>query len=441
MWKDRLRVAMEHDEKRPTEGTVIEATALRQAATSPTLAATSLWLARRMFGLRVSPPTQVESDDALELRPAPGNRPSAYLLSLIVCVVVPSIACALYLAFIASDQYVAEVRFAVKTAQYDSDRQKKSDGTGVASGASIPSIANQEAYIISDYVRSRGIVDDLSKTIDLHDLFRRPEADFWARLRQGASVEKLVDYWKGMVRTYVDGPSGIVTVEARAFRPEDALALGRAIIEASEKLANDVSARMRRDTMKMAEDEVRKSEGSVETALRDMRKFRDEQGFIDPIASANSTSKLLMQMMGEKIRLQSDYFVATKAMSAEAPTVVTLKTRLDSLEGQIDDLKSKLTGDSKAGATISAALVKFEALELQRRFAEKMYELAQDSLERAREKAERQSVYIEVFVPPALPEEAKYPERILMALLIPVGLLIVWGIFALTAAAVDDHRY
>jgi capsular polysaccharide transport system permease protein len=433
---------MENDEERRVEGAVIDATPLPPAASpSPTIRATSLRLARRVFGLRVSPPTQMENDEALQLRPAPRKRPSAYLISLVAVVGVPSIVAALYLAFIASDQYVAEARFAVKTTQFDYNRQKKPDASSMVSAMGVPSSTDQEAYIIANYIHSRAIVDDLSKTVDLSDLFRRPEADFWARLKHGASIEELVDYWKGMVRTYVDGPSGIVTIEARAFRPEDALALSRAILVASEKLANDVSARMRNDTMRMAEDEVRKTEGSVEAALLDMRKFRDEKGYIDPIASANSTSQLLLQLMGEKIRVQSDYFVATRAMSAEAPTVATLKTRLDSLDGQISDLKSKLAGDSTGGATISAALVKFESLEMQRRFAEKMYELAQDSLERARIKAERQNVYVEVFVPPALPEEAKYPERTLLGLLIPAGLLIVWGILALTAAAIEDHRY
>ncbi len=251
----------------------------------------------------------------------------------------------------------------------------------------------------------------------------------------------MVDYWDGMVRVYIDGPSAIVTVEARAFRPDDALVLSRAIIAASEKLANDVSARTRNDTMKWAEEEVKRAEGKVETALTNLREYRDSQGYIDPVAAATSTSKLLLQSMAEKIRLQSDYFVASHAMSADAPTVVTLKTRLQSLDDQINQLKSKLTGSSPEGATIAASLVKFEALELQRQFSEKLLQLAQDSLERARIRAERQNIYVEVFAPPALPEYARYPERLALSLLIPIGLLIVWGILAFTAAAIDDHRY
>jgi len=148
-----------------------------------------------------------------------------------------------------------------------------------------------------------------------------------------------------------------------------------------------------------------------------------------------------MQDMSEKIRLENDYFVVSKATSPDAPTVVGLKTRIDGIDSQIAQLKSELTGNSAAGRTIAASLATFEELELKRIFAEKLYTMAQDGLERARLKAEQQNIFISTFVQPAMPEDAKYPERLSLSLLIPLGLLIVWGIFALIGAAVEDHRY
>jgi capsular polysaccharide transport system permease protein len=49
-----------------------------------------------------------------------------------------------------------------------------------------------------------------------------------------------------MVSTYVESMSGIVTVEARAFRPDDAVLLVRTIGQLSEKLVNDISTRRAR---------------------------------------------------------------------------------------------------------------------------------------------------------------------------------------------------
>jgi capsular polysaccharide transport system permease protein len=433
-------MGIKRDDPEIPSGVVVELPPERQRAPS-TLDAVSLGVARRIFGLPSVPEGQVEQIDRLRPPSKPGKRPSLYLISFFIFVIIPTIAAVIYFLLIASDQYVAEARFAVKAAQFDVDFDKtKSSLTKLSSGG-IPSLADQNAYMISNYIQSRAIVDDLSKSIDLRQIFRRPESDLWARLKDRATSEELVDYWKSMIRTYVDGPSGIVKIEARAFRADDALALSSAIIASSEKLANEVSARARNDTMRWAEDEVRRSEGKVEEALNNLREYRNSEGYIDPVTAATSTSKLLLATMGERIRLQSDYFVASKAMSPEAPTVVTLKTRLDSLDKQIDQMKSQLTGSSPEGATIAASLVKFESLELQRQFSEKLYQLAQDSLERARIKAERQNIYIEVFVPPALPEYARYPERLSLSLLVPIGLAMIWGIFALIAAAIEDHRY
>lgn len=367
--------------------------------------------------------------------------PNAYLVTFIAVVIIPSFLCSVYLALIASNQYVAEARFAVQSAQFGFGGAKTSGTLGALSAGAIPALAGQDAYIITDYIHSRAIIDDLAGKIDIKAIFQRPEGDFWARLKNNPSTDELTDYWKQMVGTYIDGPSGIVTLTVRAFRPADAEMLAQAVIDASEKLANLVSTRARMTIMRQAEDEVRRSEGLVRTALADMRNFRDQQGFIDPVAAATSTSTLLLQTMGQEINLQNNYFVASKAMSPDAPTVVELKNRLDGLDAQIAKLKGQLTGDSAQGRTISASLASFEQLQLNRLFAEKLYTMAEDALERARLRAELQNIFVSTFVPPSVPQEAQYPQRLSLSLLIPIGLAMLWGIFALIATSIEDHRY
>jgi capsular polysaccharide transport system permease protein len=89
---------------------------------------------------------------------------------------------------------------------------------------------------------------------------------------------------------------------------------------------------------------------------------------------------------------------------------------------------------------LAASIAKFEALELQRQFAEKLYTLAQADLDRARQRAVRQSVYLTVFVPPSLPEESRCPRRVAFPTLIFIGLTILWSIVVMTIASVEDHR-
>lgn len=368
-------------------------------------------------------------------------RPPFYLLSLVLLVIAPSIAAQIYLAFIASDQYQASTRFAVRSAsEQSSDTSAGAGALSVSGPMSQLAVAGQDAHIIVAYIRSRAIIDDLANKIDVKAIYSRPEADFWARLRKNPSAEQLTDYWLNMVTVNLDGPSGIVTLYVRAFRPDDALALSRAITNACEVLINDVSQRARRDSLDRAEAEMRRSEGMVRQALDDMRSFRDKVGFIDPVATATLTSKLITEAMGEKIKIENELFVGQRVMSVNAPSLALLQTRLGAVNDQIERLKAKLTSGATDESPISQSIVRFEELELKRIFAEKLYTLSQDALERARVRAEKQNVYVDVFVPAGLPEEARFPERVSLSIIIPIILMVLWGILNLLVATVEDHR-
>jgi capsular polysaccharide transport system permease protein len=364
----------------------------------------------------------------------------SYRFSFFALVLVPSVVATVNLAFIASDQYAAEARFAVRAAQFEGAKMdNKSALANAAIGGSIPSLAGQDAYVIASYIRSAAVFADLPPNLDPRLVYSRPEADFWARLSPGASLEKLTDYWRSMVTTYVDGPSGVVTVSVRAFRPADARDLAAAVVAASEKLVNAMSERARRDAMKEAEAEVKRTEAMVSASLKEERAYRDRAGWTDPGAQATSASTLLLAAMGERIRLQNDYFVDSRAMSPEAPTLITLKSRLDAIDSQIGKLRGQLTSAADDKGTVAASIAEFETLEIKRIFAEKLYTLSQEALERARQRAERQNVYISVFAPALTPEEAQYPERWSLSAMIFAGLLAIWAILALTAATVADH--
>jgi capsular polysaccharide transport system permease protein len=385
------------------------------------------------------------------IRSLPRLKVSPVLASFIGCVVVPAFATAVYFAFMAADQPAAEARFAVHQAEMqsaDSSEQTDNSSNNTSSSNNMNnstagfsfSLTGQNAYIVTSYIRSRAIVDDLNGKMDLRDIFRRPEADFWARLKRNATVDELTDYWNSMVDTYIDAPSGIVTLRVRAFRPEDAVAVAKAVLELSEALVNRISDRARRDEMAMSEREVRRTYETTQAALTALHRFQDSSGIINPAQAGTEIGKLLQPLLSEKIRLESDLFVASRDLADSAPTVQALKNRIESVERQIAGLKGRLAGSESGKQTIAALLAKFEELDLQRQFAEKMYSLAQTDLDRARDRAARQNVYLTVFVPPSMPEESRYPRRVAFPILILLGLAIVWSVVVMTIAAVEDHR-
>ena len=364
------------------------------------------------------------------------------LLSFIAFVLAPSMAVILYFAFFASDQFAVESKFAVRSVEVEAQPSETSGGTSSPSSGGFSFTATgQNAYIVTSYIRSRAIVDDMSAKLNLREIYRRPEADFWARLSRNASIDELTLYWLSMVDTYVDSLSGVVTVRLRAFRRDDALALGRAVVETSEALVNRISERARRDATAMAEKEVRRAFEAVQKALGDLHEFRDKAGIIDPGQTMGEIGKLLLPLLTEKEKLESELFVAVREMSEDAPTVHVLREKLEAVETHIKELKAKITSEpGGAGQTVASSLAKFEELEIQRQLAEKFYALAQADLDRAQLRATRQNIYLSVFVPPSLPEESRYPRRFAFSLLTFVALTVVWAIVIMVIASVEDHR-
>jgi capsular polysaccharide transport system permease protein len=396
------------------------------------------WLTR----LRVAGLPERVGDPGVAAPPRTQTRISGYLVSFLALVALPAIAASLYFAFWASDEYVAETRFAVHSVAAGAVSDAKGATTATTSSSLMAglSAASSDSYLVAAYVRSRACVEEVSRSVDLKSIYRRPEADFVSRLPDDASPEAMTKYWDRMITAYVDPPSGIVTVTVSAFRREDALVVSKAILAAAEKMANEVSSRARADIIKLADAEVASAEERVVASLGELREFREKAGFIDPLMQAESVSKTLQALIAQRIRLQTDVEVSSRAMSPEAPTLTTMKSRLDQLDLQIAAEKAKLTSRSTDPAALANLLPTYESLVVRNTFAEKLYGLAADGLERARLRAEAQMIYLDVFVPPAIPQEALYPERFASSALIAVALLVLWGIGALTAALVEDHK-
>jgi capsular polysaccharide transport system permease protein len=366
-------------------------------------------------------------------------------LSFIACVLIPALAISLYFAFLASDQFVAETRFVVRLGPQDNSAKDglasvlsavKGGGSGGGGGGT----ATEDAHVVTSYIQSRAIVDDLQKTVDVRAIFTRPEADFYARLKSNATIEELVDYWHSMVSTYTDAMSGIVTVQVRAFRPDDAVLLVRMIGELSEKLVNEISRRSRQDALRRATEEVQRAQGLMYEAIRDMERYRNTEGLIDPVQTATETGKILTKILADQITAEGELFVANRSLAPDSPAVRRLTSRIETLKQQSADLKAQLAGNREEARNVAASLAKFEEVAIKQRMAETLYSLAEAGLDRARRQAEGQSVYLSVFVPPGLPQEYTYPKRFEYSIAIATALFVLWSIAALIWLSVEDHR-
>jgi capsular polysaccharide transport system permease protein len=368
--------------------------------------------------------------------PAPRRRrPSIAAWSFVVIVALPMVLAAAYYFVVAADQYVAEFRFALRSAA-----PPPSEPATLFPASGAPPSVVSDSYIVVQYIRSRAMIDDLGRTIDLREMFSTRRADWPARLHLPASIEELVFYWKRQVDAFFDASNGTIVVRVRAFTRDDALRLAKHLLGLSEQLVNQLSERARQNALHDAAAAVDRAERRLSAALARLRDFRDEKGLIDPDRSANSTVALTDRLRDSLVRAKTELSVLRQYMKDNAPPVALLEARIRSLDAERRSLEGEITATAKTGAqALSRVMGRYEELETERRFAENAYQHALEALDQARHNAERQQVYLAAFVPPRLPEEALYPRRARSLAIVFLVAFAVWSIGGLAARSVRDH--
>ena len=84
-------------------------------------------------------------------------------------------------------------------------------------------------------------------------------------------------------------------------------------------------------------------------------------------------------------------------------------------------------------------IAEYEALQVDREFAEETYRAALAALDVARAKASRQSRYLATYIEPTLAESSEYPDRLLIELLSGLFLVLSWAVMVLVYYAIRDR--
>lgn len=366
-----------------------------------------------------------------------GGKPPLRLIGFILLVILPFLASSVYYAFIASDQYVAEARFAVRAVSGTGDTSDASDPGGATSALNMRS-ASQDAYVVTSFIHSTEILNRIGKKIDYRSIFIRQDADFMSRFGSSRSDEEFLKYWNDHVTAYIDVTSGIITLKVRTFSPDDSVKLADAIIEESEKLINELSERARNDIVQSMKADVQKSGKAYGDTLIALNQFQNASGLLSPQTQAKNSSAILTGLLAQKLEFETRLFVMRQSNAQNSPTYQQLNLAKESLDAQIEKMKSALTGPENA--SLAKSLLEYSRLETDRMIAEKLYESSQKNYDAVLAEALRKTLYLAVFVKPVLPDESIFPRRVSTPLIILLALIVTWATLSLIWASVEDHR-
>lgn len=353
---------------------------------------------------------------------------------LLGVVVAPTLLATTYFAFLASDIYVSEARFVVRSP----DKPAQSQLGILLKGVGF-SNAGDEIFAVRDFVSSRDALIQVNKDGLVEKAYRDPKAGIFDRfdpLGFSGTGEDLFEFYRDHTAIAYDSTSSILTLEVRSFDPSSAQAINRRLLEASEQLVNRLNRRGQDDLIRYASTEVDEARVLAREAAVRLAEFRNRAGVVDPSEQAKVQLQMIAKIQDDLIASRNQ-LRQLEAFTPRNPQIPMLRVRVRGLEAEIGQSLSSLTGGQKS---LAKSAVEYQRLLMDSQFADRQLVAAMASLNDARNEARRKQAYVERIVEPNLPDDSREPRRLWGILSILALSLVAWLVLRLLIAGVREHQ-
>jgi capsular polysaccharide transport system permease protein len=352
--------------------------------------------------------------------------------------VLPVVLTALYLWIVARDQYASTVAFTVQ-------REEAQSPVDILGGlTSLSGSTSSDSDILFEYIQSQEVVAAVDRRFDLRTLYAR---GYWTdpvfHLAPGATIEELLAYWRRMVHISYAPGTGLISVEVKAFAPEEAQAIAQMIFDESSAMINRLSAIARDDAIRYARDDLDAAVAQLKTARQAMTTFRSRTQIVDPGADIQAQMGLLSTLQQQLGAELINYDLLRQTTRADDPRVTQSDQRITAIRERIRQERAKfgaggaIDGD---GEDYAGLIAEYETLSVDLEFAQQKYGAALTNFDSALASAQRQSRYLAAYVSPTLAESAEYPRRLLLLGVVALILLGSWAVGVLVFYSLRDRR-
>ncbi len=355
-------------------------------------------------------------------------------LVFLLTVLVPTLTASMYYSLIASDIYISESRFIVRSPQKPVQSGLLGDllqSTGITH-------SQDDTYAVRDFILSRDAVKELDEKLGIRKVYAAGHGDVFARFPdfdRDRSFEAFLKYYRKHVGVDYDPVTSISVLTVRGFSADDAYRINNLLLDMSERLINSLNERSRNDLIRFAENEVKIATDKARDASLAMLTFRSKQSVFEPDKQAGIQLEGVAKLEAELVSTEAE-LAQLKKLSPGNPQIVGMESRAETLRNAIAAEAAKVTSGK---GSLSAYAPEFERLTLESTFADKQLGAALASLQTARSEAARQQLYLERLVQPNLPDEAMEPRRLRSVFTVFLVGMITWGVVSLVLASIREH--
>ena len=349
-------------------------------------------------------------------------------------VLLPLALTILYFGLMASDRYVSEAKLTI--------RQAGSSGVGtgiMAIDALIGSStgSREDSLHLREYILSLDMLKWLDQSIALRASYEK-DGDFFSTLSKNASQEEFLAYYRKHLEVILDDTTGILSIRTQGFNSAYALRMNEAILAQAEIFINEKSHKVAREQLAFINTELERAQEELTKAKEAQLSFQNRNRMLDPIDQARAMSVVVMQLEGEKTRFEAELKQLQSYLAESAPQLLSVRSQIDAVSRQINEERSKLSGNSSSLMNDKAA--QYALLEFKTQFALDKYKAALAAYEKMRIEASKKLKHLVTISSPYIQEEAEYPHRLYMIATTAFVLLVAFGLFRLLYATIQDHR-
>lgn len=353
----------------------------------------------------------------------------------LVFVILPTLMAGFYYGFIASDIYISESRFVVK-----SPDQKGAQLSSLANLVQTKSLSSgqDQANEVLDYVRSRDALKDLNKGYDMRKAFAPSNADWLSRypgLFASTSFENLYKFYGKRVSATLDSETGASIIKVEAFSPQVAYQINERLLDLSEAMVNRLNARSQTRGIAEAEARVVEARKRVRNARLALAQYRNTSQLIDPAKQAGGALEVSNTLTTEKATLEAQ-LDQMERLTPRNPALPALRARVSALSSAIAGQEGRVVG-SRDG--IASKMSNYEALAVEQDFATENLNIASANLVQARAEAVHQKFYLERIVDPNTPDEPLLPRRVWSVIVVAISALCLYFIGWMLLVGILEH--
>ena len=350
-------------------------------------------------------------------------------------VIVPTFLSIVYFGLIASDVYISESRYVVRSPE----RQSASPFSSLLKGSGFAS-SQDDTYTVQDFMLSRDALKALNDKLNVVNAFGNHKVDIFSRFAGldwwASSFEDLHLYYLKKVDIELDALSSITTLTVKSYTAQDAFAINEQLMEMGEALVNQLNELGRQDMIRFALVEVKTAEEKAKTAALALSVYRNQKGVIDPERQTSIELQQVATLQEELLTTQAQ-LVQLQTFTKNNPQIPSLQLRVQNLKQEISKETTQVAGGNNSMANKAA---EYQRLALEREFADKQLASTLVSLEQARNEAQRKQLYLERIVQPSKPDKAMEPRRLRGILTTLIMGMIMWGVLSILLAGVREHN-